>query len=161
MKFIPLIIPLMAVFARATLYNATYDPNYDDRGSRTRSSAPACANKLATSYPYFYSFPIFPNIGGSTFVTNSTNGGDAQCGSCWRLTYTTSSGPANGNLRTTSIDVTVINSDQSAQPATNEFILSKEAFDALVEPDCEGGEAVENILINAEPINGTACFPSP
>jgi hypothetical protein len=159
MKPILLIIPLMAAFTRATLYNATYDANYDDSGSWTRDSAPACANKLANSYPYFHSFPIFPNIGGSTLVTTSNIGGDAQCGSCWRLTYTTSSGPANGNLKTTSIDVTVINYDPSAQPGTNEFILSREAFDALVDPDCEG-EVAWNILVNAEPINGTACFPS-
>ena len=153
MKLIPFIIPLMAVFTRAIPYNVKVDNEYNFAGSSTNITAPACAYKLGTPYPRLGNFPIFPNIAGSTLVV--TGADTSQCGSCWRLTYTTNSGPDNGNMKTTSINVAVINDDQSATPTTQEFSISQQAFYALVGP----GSLANNIPVNAEPINGVACFP--
>ena len=78
-----------AVLALATAVSATvvkYDPVYNNAGQSL--STVACSDGsnglLTKGFTTFSSLPSYPNIGASQYVGGYN---DADCGSCWNITY--------------------------------------------------------------------------
>lgn len=100
---------------------ASYDTTYDNSGSSM--NIVACSdgsNGLASRFPTFGSVPTYPNIGGAAVIAGWN---DADCGSCWSLTY----GGTGRTILVTAIDHT-----------DDGFNLSLEALNTLT-----GGRAIE------------------
>lgn len=89
---------------------ASFDNHFDDASAST--NIVACSN-LTPQHPTLGSFPTFPNIGGSFAITGF---GSAECGSCWRITDTST----GVGITVTAIDV-----------AGEGFNLSEEALNTL------------------------------
>ena len=129
--------------AVATTYTLSYDPVYD-QGS-TSLNAVACSDgsngMLSHGYTTFGSIPTFPYIGGAPQITGWNS---AYCGTCWVITYTTSSGSISKFI--TAIDV--------GDEARNGFNLSLEAMNALT-----GGQAVAlgRVNVTANQVDPRAC----
>ncbi|KAH9934641.1 uncharacterized protein B0H18DRAFT_482750 [Fomitopsis serialis] len=63
--------------------------NYDSSDGSV--STAACAAQLDPPFTTFGEIPIYPYLAGASFV-NSSEGGTAECGTCWQLTS------ANGSV---------------------------------------------------------------
>lgn len=103
MKFSAIFASLSMFSSLAYATTVAYDTTYDNGG--TSLTVVACsdgANGLITrGFTTFGSLPHFPHIGAASAVTgwNSPN-----CGTCWELTYTNSSGIAK-TINIIAIDV--------------------------------------------------------
>ncbi|KAG2047732.1 Cerato-platanin [Suillus hirtellus] len=144
MKFlITATIAALATYAIATSYSLSYDTNYDV-GSNSLNTV-ACSdgsNGLESrGYTTFSSIPNFPYIGGAPQITGSNS---AYCGSCWEITYSSSS--ATTTKYVTAIDV--------GDEARDGFNLSLEAMN-----DLTGGQAefLGRITVTATQVDESNC----
>jgi len=140
MKFISLTTLLSSLFVPALCVTVTYDTTYDS--STTSLNTVACsngANGLVNKYPTFGDLPDFPYIGGAPAIAgwNSPN-----CGTCWALTYT----PSSGNSKT--INVLAID------VASKGFNIALEAMNDLTD-----GQAVELgvVSVTASEVDKSVC----
>ncbi|RDB24156.1 Heat-stable antigen [Hypsizygus marmoreus] len=118
MKFSALLAPFALFSSVALAVTTAYDPVYDNpNGSMASVACSNGANGLITrGYNTFGALSNFPNIGGAQAVTgwNSPN-----CGTCWELTYTNSTG-VKKTINIVALDV-----------STNGFVLSLKAMNTL------------------------------
>lgn len=128
MQFISTIVAMMTLFiASVFATTVSYDNTYDNAsGSLATVACSDGSHGLMNRFPTFGSLPTFPNIGGASVVAGWN---DANCGTCWELTY-------SGTGR--SINVLVIDH------AEDGFNLSQEALDNLTD-----GQAVQLGRIDA------------
>ncbi|KAL0947636.1 hypothetical protein HGRIS_013724 [Hohenbuehelia grisea] len=129
MKFAILSLAALAPLAGAV--SVAFDPVY---GTSSNSLAiVACSDGqnglLTQGFKTFGSLPTFPNIGGAPAVTGWN---DADCGSCWEITFTNTKG-VKKSLNITAVDV-----------GGAGFVLSQQALDTLT-----GGQAVALGRVNA------------
>lgn len=134
-------VTLTSLVAAQTTQTIRYDTGYDVASNSL--STVACSDGtnglLTKGYTTFGSLPDFPYIGaaGAVETYNSEN-----CGTCWRLTYTPSSG--------TSYSVVVLAIDH----ADDGFNISEEALNELT-----GGqaEAVGTVQATVEQVDASEC----
>jgi len=96
MKFSSLLTPIVLILLPSSALSATtvtlaYDTTYDAAsGSLSTVACSDGTNGLLTrGYTTFGSLPSFPNIGAAVAVEGWNS---ANCGTCWSLTYTNSTG---------------------------------------------------------------------
>jgi hypothetical protein len=121
---LPTILSLLSVTSAITV---SYDAGYSD-GSRSLTAV-ACSDGsnglLTEGYTTQGSLPSFPNIGGASVIAGWN---DANCGSCWALTYK-------------GVTINVLAIDHAGAG----FNIATEAMDALT-----GGQAVQLGRIDAD-----------
>ncbi|KAG2132864.1 Cerato-platanin [Suillus bovinus] len=136
-------VAALATCAIATSYSLSYDTTYD-MGSNSLNTV-ACSdgsNGLESrGYTTFNSIPNFPSIGGAPQITGWNS---PYCGSCWEITYTSSS--VTNTIYVTAIDV--------GDEARDGFNLSLEAMN-----DLTGGQAenLGRITVTATQVDESNC----
>jgi hypothetical protein len=140
MKFATALVALAST-ALVSAVNLRYDTVYDK--SSNRLDIVACSdgeNGLITAgYSTFGSLPRFPHIGSGSAVSGWN---DADCGSCWKLTYTNSKGVSK------SINVILIDH------ADDGFVVSKAAMNELT-----GNQAVQlgKVSVTSQKLSPSSC----
>lgn len=135
------ILTLTSLVVAQTTQTIRYDTNYDTASNSL--STVACSDGtnglLTKGYSTFGSLPDFPYIGAAGAVEGWNS---ASCGTCWRLTYTPSSG--------TSYSVVVLAMDH----ADDGFNISEEALNELT-----GGqaEAAGTVQATVEQVDASEC----
>lgn len=133
---------ILSLFPIAVIaVNTSFDPVYDNKNQSLATVA--CSNGsnglLTKGFTTFGSLPKFPFIGGAPAITgfNSPN-----CGTCWKLTFTNSSGIAN-SVNILAIDV-----------ATPDFNIAESAMNVLT-----NGQAVQlgRVPVVAAQVNASVC----
>ncbi|TCD65523.1 hypothetical protein EIP91_002531 [Steccherinum ochraceum] len=129
MQFITAFLTMIATFVTFTMATTvSYDTTYDNaQGSLLTTSCSDGSHGLAQPFPTFGSLPDFPYIGGASVVAGWN---DANCGSCWQITY---SGTGK------SINILVVDH------AADGFNLSQEAMDVLTD-----GQSVQLGRVDAQ-----------
>ncbi|TCD67988.1 hypothetical protein EIP91_011657 [Steccherinum ochraceum] len=120
---------MMTLFvASAMSITVSYDNTYDNTsGSLLTVACSDGSHGLASRFPTFGDLPVYPNIGGASVVAGYN---DANCGTCWQLTYSDTG---------RSINVLVVDHTEDG------FNLSQEAMDTLTD-----GQAVHLGRIDAQ-----------
>ncbi|TFY52332.1 hypothetical protein EVJ58_g10078 [Rhodofomes roseus] len=122
-----------AIFAQTeVVVYQNLSPNYDV--SSTSVSTVTCAALLNPPYKTFGELPYFPYLAGASFISE---GGTAECGSCWQLTS------ANGT-----INVVLINH------ADNGFDVGHTAFNDLTD---HGAFLYSSVNATATQLDASVC----
>ncbi|KIK59153.1 hypothetical protein GYMLUDRAFT_44905 [Collybiopsis luxurians FD-317 M1] len=102
MKFFTTLFLSAAAATLAAAETLQYDPTYDngDQSLATVACSDGSNGLLTRGFTTFSSLPTFPNIGAFGQIKGYN---DANCGTCWQVTYTNAQGQSK-TLTVTAID---------------------------------------------------------